>query len=291
MAHRCIVCDTVRHRVSDLVPILLDDEVGLVCRECLESGRLPDSTGEWGDLMQRRELSRLGWLLGEALDAAEEEGIPALDLDEFMIDPDATALITMEFALRHSLIPVTKVGRSLVVAMADPYDEEAVDRLHKLTGLEIRVALAPEHDVRSAIRRHYRAGVGKHRADEIDIRALVPDLQDGTIVNLVNLILSELARSPATEVRIERNKTRVQVLYRIDGLLNAAMQPPGHLGQRLTDCFRLLARLSVPKAPEVQFGLFKIVSREGRRFTLHVEIRPHRSGENLTVIREETGGE
>jgi hypothetical protein len=122
--------------------------------------------------------------------------------------------------------------------------------------------------------------------DEVDIRPLLPDVQDDMIIDLASLILTELLRSSATEVRVERNETRVQVLYRLDGLLNAAMQPPVHLGRRIVACFRLLAGVGVPRRARVQEKGIVLTTARRRKLRLHLAFVPHASGENVVVTRK-----
>ena len=286
-AHRCFFCQAVLEDPAKLSPMLLGTEIHLICSDCLISKRVLDGPADWENLKRRQSLNQMGWLFG----GGDEDGgypfdTPAIDLSDVSIDPAATRLISPDLARKHRLIPVLRMGSALVIAMADPEDRRAREEIRSLTGMEVEVAYAPEEEVADAIRQHYGPPSCPARmSDEIDIGPLLDDVRDDTILNLVNLILSELIRSSATEVHIERNAKQVQVLYRIDGLLHVAMQPPRQLGHRLIACFRLLGNLRSPRKPKKQEATVRLRTRRGNSAELHLFFRPHASGEILVVTR------
>ena len=290
MAHRCAICGQVQEGASGFVPLVAGDAIELLCRRCVESGALPDTVDQWQALRRRRELEAMGWMFGQE---ESPRALPVVDLAECPIDPDVSRLVSPEFALRHRLIPVSRLGNAIVVVMADPEDGRARAELRDRTGLEVHVAVAPEESVVRAIARHYGTPPRRPRAarsgradDEIDVRPLLPDVRDDTVIDLAGMILSELLRASATEVHIERNEKRVQVLYRIDGLLTSAMDPPLHLGHRLVACFRLLAGVRVPRRPKVQEAELVLTTKRRRKVRLRVRFNPHPGGENVVVARE-----
>lgn len=88
---------------------------------------------------------------------SQQYGVPEINLDEFNIADDVLALVPKEIALRLSLIPVNLgPGRSLVVAMADPSNIEAISEIAELSGLQIQVTVAAKSAIVSAVATRYR---------------------------------------------------------------------------------------------------------------------------------------
>ena len=120
----------------------------------------------------QEESRRSGERLGNSLikmGAIEEEdltqflsrqyGVPAINLDEFDIEPEVIELIPKEVAIRHKVIPVNRAGTSLIVAMSDPSNIFAIDDLKFLTGYNIEVVVASEVGIDEAIARYYEKGL------------------------------------------------------------------------------------------------------------------------------------
>ena len=84
-----------------------------------------------------------------------EPAHPSILLEDYEIDPELIKLVPRELAVKYLLIPVSRAGSSLAVAMTDPWNEEAISNLEFLTGFKVDVAIAGESDLRKAIKRYY----------------------------------------------------------------------------------------------------------------------------------------
>ncbi|MBI5124379.1 MAG: type II secretion system protein GspE, partial [Candidatus Omnitrophica bacterium] len=98
-------------------------------------------------------------------------GIPLISLNRFKIDPELLKLIPRDTADKYQIIPVSRVGNMLTVAMSDPLNIFAVDDLRSLTGLDIGIIIASQKDVQDAIDQYY--GESTHEA----IEELMEDLK------------------------------------------------------------------------------------------------------------------
>ena len=96
--------------------------------------------------ISERELN--GFLL-------KEYGVPAIDLDSFDIDPEIVTLIPEEAQRKHALVPVNRVGGSLIIAMADPSNIHAIDDVKFLTSCNVEVVVASEAEIRRKIDQHF----------------------------------------------------------------------------------------------------------------------------------------
>jgi len=86
---------------------------------------------------------------------SKQYGVPAVDLDEIQISSEVLALIPIELARRHVLIPLSLAGRVLVIAMADPSNIFAIDQIKRITKLDVEVVVASDAAVTRAIEIRY----------------------------------------------------------------------------------------------------------------------------------------
>lgn len=87
---------------------------------------------------------------------AKESGTAAINLANFSIDRALTELIPLELAIKHWVLPIDKLGRSLTVAMACPMDTEAISAVEHHTGLRLRPMLCKMQDFQLSLRKHYK---------------------------------------------------------------------------------------------------------------------------------------
>lgn len=86
---------------------------------------------------------------------SQQYRIPTIDLGKFEIDADVIAFVSEELCARHRVIPVSRAGTSLIVAVADPTDLKALDALRDATSMTIEPVIATEHAIAAAITRYY----------------------------------------------------------------------------------------------------------------------------------------
>ncbi|HXQ37591.1 MAG TPA: hypothetical protein VN843_26500, partial [Anaerolineales bacterium] len=84
-------------------------------------------------------LIKRGLLTNQEITAAlsRQYGIPSVDLNNFEIDPSLVALIPREVAQRYNILPLSRVGATLTLAMADPTNVFAIDDVKFMTGLNV----------------------------------------------------------------------------------------------------------------------------------------------------------
>src|SRR3989344_3690612 len=82
-------------------------------------------------------------------------GMPPIDIGRLKIDPAVVKMIPQEVAINFRIIPVSKIGGSLTLAMADPLNIFAIDNVKALTGLEINPIIGRSKDILQAIDNYY----------------------------------------------------------------------------------------------------------------------------------------
>lgn len=114
-------------------------------------------------------LVKLGIISDDVITAvlSRQYGVPSINLELFQIEESTIALIAQEVALKYSVLPISKVGATLTLAMADPTNVFAMDDIKFMTGLNVEPVIASEASIQSSIGKYYSiskaieiAGVG-----------------------------------------------------------------------------------------------------------------------------------
>lgn len=86
---------------------------------------------------------------------SRQPGVASIDLLNYTIPQEVTKLIPPEFALKHEILPIDKLGRDLTVGMACPLDSKTIKELEAITGLRVRPLLVSMSDIRVALNRYF----------------------------------------------------------------------------------------------------------------------------------------
>ncbi len=110
-------------------------------------------------------LVKLGYVSDDVVTAvlSRQYGVPSINLDLFQIEADVIKLISEDVALKYSVLPISKVGATLTMAMADPTNVFAMDDIKFMTGLNVEPVIASETSIQLAIAKYYSG------SSEIDI--------------------------------------------------------------------------------------------------------------------------
>jgi hypothetical protein len=103
------------------------------------------------------QLTRLGYIDEDELVAflCKQYGVPSVNLTAFEVDPAVRELIPKEVVSRHGVIPVTRSGNTLIVAVSDPSNRDAIDDVKFITNLDVEVVVASETAIAEAMSRYY----------------------------------------------------------------------------------------------------------------------------------------
>ncbi|HYJ86934.1 MAG TPA: hypothetical protein VEW46_12805, partial [Pyrinomonadaceae bacterium] len=116
-------------------------------------------------------LVKLGLVSDDMITAvlSRQYGIPSVNLDLFQIDEHVLQLIPQEVAQKYSVLPLSRVGASLTLAMVDPTNVFAMDDIKFMTGLNVEPVVVAEASIQLAIAKYY----GTSR--EIELAAIAVD--------------------------------------------------------------------------------------------------------------------
>ncbi|HSO00703.1 MAG TPA: type IV-A pilus assembly ATPase PilB [Candidatus Nanopelagicales bacterium] len=256
---------------------------------------------------QRKSGKNLGYALaklGYISDAeitnflSAQYRVPAVDLAEYEIDPDVARLVSREVCEKHKIIPISKSGSSLVVAMADPTNLHAIDDIKFLTGFNVEPVVASEQGINEAIERSYSAGpsyddvlseFGEEEVDysleqdEENILELEKAAEGAPVVRLVNAILLNAIKKGASDIHIEPYEKSLRVRYRVDGVLMEEMQPPLKLKAAISSRLKIMSSLDIAERRLPQDGRIKLKMGKGKEMDFRVSVLPTIWGEKIVM--------
>ncbi len=240
-------------------------------------------------LVQETEITKM---------LARQYRMPAVDLARFEVDPKIAKLIPPDVAVKHTVLPLKREGRTLTVAMADPTNVTVVDDLKFITRYDIFPVIAGEYTLRNAIERYYEQTDAqlqtllKDIEEEEDLEILeekdedeVVGLQsadDAPVVKLINGILTDAVKRGASDIHIEPFEKELRVRYRVDGALQEIMKPPVKLRAALTSRVKIMSSLNIAERRVPQDGRIKL--KMGRRvIDFRVSTLPVIFGEKIVL--------
>ncbi len=246
-------------------------------------------------------LVKLGYIAEDALVRilSREHRVPAVDLQRVTLDRKLIKLIPPEVALKHLLLPLRRVGRTLTVAMANPTALGVVDDLKFITRFDIEPVLAGEYSLKRIVEREYDTSDDRiqdllqqfheeevefvHQdQDEFGGGALQAQVDEAPVVKLINGILTDAVRRGASDIHFECYEHEVRLRYRIDGVLQEVMRPPVRMRAALISRFKILSDLNIAERRLPQDGRIKL--RVGRRvIDFRVSTLPTLFGEKIVL--------
>jgi len=247
-------------------------------------------------------LAKLGYISdGEITNfLSAQYRLPAIDLDEYEIDQDVLKLVSREVCEKHKIVPVSRSGSSLIVAMSDPTNLHAIDDIKFLSGYNVEPVVASESAIQAAIDMYYNAGPSYEEVmadfdiddddidftgDEEDVNALELERQseDAPVVRLVNVFLLNAIRKGASDIHLEPYEKRLRVRYRIDGVLHEEMTPPLKLKNALVSRIKIMSQLDIAERRLPQDGRIKLKLGKGREMDFRVSAMPTLWGEKIVL--------
>lgn len=207
---------------------------------------------------------------------ARQHKMPAVDLTKFQVDPRIAKLIPGDLALKHSVLPLKRDGRTLTVAMSDPATMSVLDDIKFITRLDIFPVIAGEFTLRNAIEKFYSSGEAQMENllaeidDDDDIEILESEneaaadnagaalIDEAPVVKLINAIMTDALRKGASDIHFECFEKELRVRYRIDGALQEIMKPPIKMRPALISRFKIMASLNIAERRVPQDGRIKL---------------------------------
>ena len=222
-------------------------------------------------------------------------GCPAIDLKGFEPDPALTRLLPGDVATKFMALPVSKSGRKLIVAMANPSNIFALDDIKFITGYEVEPHVASDVAIKKALDRAYDSAgtmADVMKGFEEDLAVVeeedtnesdgIGQMDEAPIVKLVNSLIADAVRKGASDIHIEPYEKTMRVRFRIDGALQEMMAPPYKFKAAITSRLKIMADLDIAERRVPQDGRIKI-KVINRTIDLRVNSLPTIFGEKIVM--------
>ena len=232
---------------------------------------------------------------------AAEAGVDILEKIEAVPD-EAVKAVPRQLAHRLEVMPIHLEGRHLRVALADPFNFDAIDTLSKeLQRFDIDLVVAPAEEIHQALKRHYGSAsemvqslIGDNGAttDKLQVKETKPGEENATreagddahIVRLVNMMILEAHRLKASDIHLEPMEKRLRLRYRIDGVLQVMTDPPKKLQAAMVSRLKIMANMSISEKRLPQDGRIQLRANEGKTaIDLRVSTIPTNHGESICM--------
>jgi len=205
---------------------------------------------------------------------ARQYRMPAVDLSRFEVDPKILKLLPPDVAIKHTVLPLKREGRTLTVAIADPNNVTAIEDIKFITRCDVFPVIAGEYTLRNAIEKYYQQSDAQLQTllkdieaaddlevveEEMDEDVKAQDLaDDAPVVKLINGLLTDAVKRGASDVHFEPFEHELRVRYRVDGVLHEVMRPPIKMRAALTSRVKIMAQLNIAERRVPQDGRIKL---------------------------------
>ncbi len=237
---------------------------------------------------------------------AERYRVPFIDLAEQQIDPELFRSIPAELMFRYNFVPLESRDHLLVVVVSDPSQLLMNDELAGLLGKKLTIKVATSTQISDLLKRTEQSQrvldqategftlqvVSDEDSDEnISMEKLAQaDSGVSPVVRLVDTVIFTALERRASDIHIETRNTEVAVKYRIDGVLQYAMQPLAkEWHSTILSRIKVMSELDIAERRVPQDGRFR-VRYKGRFIDFRVSVMPSVHGEDavLRVLDKET---
>src|SRR5687768_4154206 len=236
-----------------------------------------------------------------AIAAAQEFGVPLLDLDSIALDLDVVKLVSDKLLAKHRVLPLLKRGKRLFVAVSDPTNLHALDEIKFQTGLSIE-AVVVEDDKLQKIANKTREQVDTQMPamteDDFDLENLEvtggdddeaaaaagrDDVEDAPIVRFVNKVLLDAIKKGASDIHFEPYEKTYRIRLRLDGFLKEIASPPVQLAVKLAARIKVMSRMDIAERRIPQDGRIKMRISKNRAIDFRVSTCPTLFGEKIVA--------
>ncbi len=248
-------------------------------------------------------LIREGFVKERDLMAAlsKELVIPYLELSKYKVDGEIIQLLPEKIARHYKVVPLSKIGNVLSVAMSDPLNIFAIDDLRAITGSDIDIVLASEKDIVKILEKFYSGGGatddmanaieedGKGQGVEVikvdgmlELGTVLEESAKAPIVKIVDLAITEALKKRASDMHIEPAEKDLRIRYRIDGHLYEVFRLPKKNQNAILARIKIISGLDITEARLPQDGRFKVRMRD-REIDFRVSALPTTFGQKFVL--------
>ncbi len=278
-----------------------------LARALVQQGRLKEAeadafaaqgTGSGGGFVNQVIISGRLNAKDIAAFAAETFGYPLLDLNAFEESHFPPAAIDRKLMQTHQVIPLTKRGNRIAVALADPTNLRALDEIRFQTGLAVDPVVVEANKLAPIVQRLSETAGSKlnelagdaldlELADETEEAASSEagsvEVDDAPVVRFIQKILLDAINEGASDVHFEPYEKYYRIRFRTDGVLREIAQPPLVIKEKIASRIKVISRLDISEKRVPQDGRMKMVLSKTRAIDFRVSTLPTLYGEKIVM--------
>src|SRR5688572_9502351 len=228
---------------------------------------------------------------------AERYRLEFVDMDEFRINQELFRAIPADLMLRYGFVPCRKEGNALVIVVSDPTDLPMIDEVSVVLKMPIKVTVGAPSAIQSILKKSESSQRVLDSASEgLQLQVLKEDKTDdesitverltsdiSPIIRLVDSTIYTAIQRRTSDIHIETAEDAVHIKYRIDGVLQPAMQPIAKQHHSaIISRVKVMAELDIAEKRVPQDGRFK-VRLPGKTIDFRVSIMPSVHGEDAVI--------
>lgn len=254
-------------------------------------------------------LIELGYLDKEQLHKilSEHQGqqdTKSVDLSTFDIPKDVLRIIPKGICLRYSVIPLSKIGNTVVLAISNPEDSSTIDSLTRIIKEKIKFVRSSKQQIEEAILKHF-----KQEETDINYESLLSQLEqqfftqedkktvtkekiqiltkvskeeDTPVIRLVNMIILKAIKHRVSDIHIEPYEQKLRIRFRIDGTLYQELELPKFLITQFINRVKIMCQMDISEKRKPQDGRFKVGTEKGT-LDFRVSVLPTVFGEKCVL--------
>ncbi len=234
-----------------------------------------------------------------AQSAAEEFGVPLLDIDAVDLDPEIVKLVNENLIRKHHSLPLYKRGNRVFIAVSDPTNLQALDEIKFHVGMSAEAVLVQDDKLARVIDKALEAAdtslSALADADLDDVEFIDEDAvatagdvseseaDDTPVVRFVNKVMLDAINKGASDIHFEPYEKNYRVRFRQDGVLREVAAPPIGMAPRLSARLKVMSRLDISERRVPQDGRIKLNLSKNRAIDFRVNTCPTLFGEKIVL--------
>lgn len=237
-------------------------------------------------LVQSRPLAEL---------AAQEFGVPFLDLAAIDKEQLPKDIVNEKLMQQHHFLPLSKRGNKLFIALSDPTNQQAINDVSFGSKLAVEVVLVEDDKLHQAIERYLDTGTGGLELSDLDLdleaeggerpqeAVAGSDADDAPVVKFVNKMLLDAIKKGSSDLHFEPYEKMYRVRFRTDGVLHEAARPPVQLVSRISARLKVMSNMDISERRKPQDGRVKLKVSKTKSIDFRVNTLPTLWGEKIVM--------
>jgi type IV pilus assembly protein PilB len=232
-----------------------------------------------------------------AFSAAQEFGMPVMDLDAFMKESFPEKIVDEKLIRKNHALPLFVRGNRLFIAVSDPTNITAQDEIKFHTGLSVDAILVEDDKLSTAIDKYLEAqdttmgdlddsdldDLDVENPDEKDKDSTENEVDDAPIVKYVNKMLLDAIKGGASDLHFEPYEKTYRVRYRTDGILHEVSKPSVKLAPKISARLKVMSQLDISERRVPQDGRIKLKISKTKSIDFRVNTLPTLWGEKIVL--------